>query len=191
MKSVSSLLVSGPDLNVPGVRGNTLLHEVISSRNGAGIAKLLLDHGCDPNIKNRTGNTAIHLAINDYAAEWYRVQSFKVINSNPTMSVFERMRKHHIDLIRILVEGFSDLNIPDSHGRCPLHLVKDIDLAKLMIANRADVNIQDRRGKRPLHYAAFCGKDDIVKLLIKKGSKLEAKDIFGRTALHYGAAFGH
>ncbi|KAL4502319.1 hypothetical protein ABPG72_011906 [Tetrahymena utriculariae] len=81
------------NLNLQDVDGNTSLHYIMTifSRdisNSAKIAEILLEHGADPNIKNKDGWTPLHLAVrrSQYSAVNFAIEYNKSVylkkNSN-------------------------------------------------------------------------------------------------------------
>ncbi|EAR89626.2 ankyrin repeat protein (macronuclear) [Tetrahymena thermophila SB210] len=74
------------NLNLQDVDGNTSLHYIMTifSRdisNSAKIAEILLEHGADPNIKNKDGWTPLHLAVrrSQYSAVNFAIDYNKLV----------------------------------------------------------------------------------------------------------------
>lgn len=57
------------DLNKQDINGNTPLHYAVAAQNASGVA-WLLDHGADPEIRNKRGYTALALAVDPGQWGW-------------------------------------------------------------------------------------------------------------------------
>ena len=184
MEAVKYLLARGAQVNVQDRIKDTPLS--YASGNTA-IARLLLEHGADPNLKNFFGAP---------------------LNGAATAC--------RIDLARLLLSYGADVNVTDYEMRTPLHCVlyffdpyeepisdearhpydhsasydDRIALAKLLIANGADLNARDQWGYSPLFYAVWGPKNDFIEFLLSSGGDLNAVDEHGSTLLHAAAEMG-
>ena len=144
---VRELLEKGADPNVPGLGGNTAVH------NAAGLAvvflgysrslPLMLDHGGDPNAKNHEGNTPLHLAAGFAPGALHN-------NSRET--------------VRLLLAHGADPNVPNGNGDTPLHAAASTQVGssviRLLVRAGADPNKANRWGDTPLHAFAKHNTDD-------------------------------
>ena len=141
--------------------GFTPLHYA-SFRGHKELAKLLIDHGANPNAADtRVGRTPLHFAVNSRRKE----------------------------TAQLLIEHGADINKTDKDGKTPLHLVIPVeyqevlneqqrqqqqqlnkDVAKLLIDLGADINVADKFGITPLH---LVGDKDFANLLLNRGADMD------------------
>ena len=169
--------------------GNTPLHAA-AIYGYSEIVEFLLNHGVDPNIRNKKyGATPLH-----YAAAYG--------NSK---------------VVEVLLEHGADPNIRDKNGITPLHFaavsdypkivevlhkkgLSDYDdtplqaaefnypeVVKLLLEHGANPNIQDADGWTPLHFAVKSCHVDVVRVLLDHGADLTIRNNEGRTPLDYGS----
>jgi ankyrin repeat protein len=122
----------------------------IADSNQPDIFKLLLDHGANPNAKDRHDWSLLHYAADDVP---------------------------YIDMARMLLDKGANPNIRESiDGRTPLHHAANSDTrykatVELLINRGADVNVKDDFGHTPLSMAKENGNTEVVDLLRKHGAK--------------------
>ncbi len=69
---IASLLIGrGADVNARSAAGGTPLVAALRRRH-YDVVRSLLDHGADPNVRDRNGVSALGLAAESPAAEWLR-----------------------------------------------------------------------------------------------------------------------
>jgi len=110
-------------------------------------------------------------------------------------NIFEAVRKGSPDDVKYFVEQKNiNVNIKDSNGNSPLHIVADvgrIDVFAYLISNGADVHAKNNRGVTPL----FCVLNEVmVRLLLSAGADVNARDTSsgfrrGFTPLHWVILF--
>lgn len=104
-------------------------------------ARLLLQHGADPNAKDYRGRTPLF----DAAFEW------------------------NVPLVKVLLEHGASAAVNDVDGHTPLHLTRDPRIARLLLTRGADVNARDKWEHRtPLHYA-ISSSPDVAEVLKEHG----------------------
>ncbi|KAL9094790.1 MAG: hypothetical protein Q9165_003061 [Trypethelium subeluteriae] len=141
--------------------GMTPLH-VAAARGADFAAKILLDYGANPNTKDASGRTALHLAIqNGHLAT---IQTLLYPNNEPSEQC------NRIESVNV--------NLKNDQGQAPLHTAvmagrKDIVLALLDSAT-LEKEIRDRNGRTALHLAVMDGSDGIMHLLLSRNAKVNS-----------------
>ena len=95
-------------------------------------------------------------------------------------------RHGHKEIVELLIEKGTDVNVRDSSGKSTLHdavLEGHKEIVKLLITKGADLNAESGYYGTSLHVAASIGHKEIVELLIANGADVNVKDGFGRTPL--------
>ena len=204
---IKYLLDKGADINQVDLNGNTALYKAVDARhiqlisllknnnarlNNKDLERLglslhknlcnlekvsfLLSYGANPNTKDKSGLTPL----------------LKVVSA--------KCEKNHWDESRIqksvaqqLIDAGGDVNIQNSQGQTPLHLIdtsssqQNTALAQLLINTGAYTNIQDNNGQTPLHVYVGTEKNfhyDLIKTIVKAGASVNARDNNGKTPLH-------
>jgi cytohesin len=149
--------IKGPN---PNPFGFTLLHYAAMDGRHE-IAKLLLEHGADPNIQDNNGRTPLHWAA------W----------------------KGHLEVVELLLEHGADPNVQDYGGMTPLHYAATghLEVVELLLEHGADPNIKNNNGWTPLHYAAKNCRVGVVRVLLDHGADPTIRDNEGRTPLDIGS----
>lgn len=140
------LIVKGANVNIRAFGDFTPLHQVSFSGN-LKVAKLLIDHGADPNANGING-TILHEII------------YRKLESGTEMA-------------KLLLEGGAKINQKFSYGNTELHLaaLNDCaDIIPLLVKHGADVNAVNEYGHTPLYYAARHGHRKAAEALIAAGA---------------------
>ena len=177
--SVLHLLRCGASPDIIDQYGNTCLHVIFKgnphfshygkdSLEVTTILEELVKLGCNVNIKNRNGQTALHYAVYSALPEQ----------------------------VKTLLESGADPSIADHIGRTPLHksmFNRDFKVAEILLEYSKSPCIVDHLGRIPLHYAATSEKPEIISTIIQAMSLppegvenfINKQDNFGMTPLHY------
>lgn len=124
------------------------------------LTRLFLEMGVDPNVKDRWGRTALHVAI----------------------------AGGHEEAAFLLLEAGADPRARDEKGNTPLHLAAYRGFPRLveaLLKRGADPNAGDGWDETPVHYAV--GKPEVLKLLLKAGGDPNAQNYQGDTPAHLAA----
>jgi len=111
----------------------------------------------DVNVKDRSGQTALHQAVGG-----------------------------HLEIVKALLEKDVEIDAKDDSGLTALHRAagRHTEIVKVLLERGADINAKDDSERTALHRAVEPGQIEIVKVLLERGAKINAKDNCGRTALH-------
>ncbi|VEN34928.1 unnamed protein product [Callosobruchus maculatus] len=158
------LLLSGPaicNVNLTTKDDETALH-CAAQYGHTQVVSMLLEHACDPGIRNCRGETALELA-----AQYGRLETVELlVRTDPS-------------LIQCLKRTTPDTVFPHT----PLHLAsRNGHRAVVEVLLRAGfgVNMRTKAGTA-LHEAALYGKADVVRVLLEHGADTAARDSQGRT----------
>ncbi|XP_034409004.1 inversin isoform X2 [Cyclopterus lumpus] len=103
--------------------------------------------------------------------------------------------------VRLLIKHDSNIGIPDSEGKIPLHWAAHSQEASATQTVRCILeaaptesllNWQDYEGRTPLHFSVADGNEAVVEVLTSyEGCNVTAYDNLFRTPLHWAALLGH
>lgn len=153
------LLLSGPSIcnvNLTTKDDETALH-CAAQYGHTQVVSLLLEHACDPGIRNCRGETALELA-----AQYGRLETVELlVRTDPT-------------LIQCLKRTTPDIVFPHT----PLHLAsRNGHKAVVEVLLRAGFNVNMRtKSGTALHEAALCGKVEVVRTLLEHGVNTSIRD---------------
>ena len=138
-------------------------------RENLDVAQLLLDHNADVNVRDKRGNTPLHVAVST--------------------------GNGHLDICRILLNRNAEVNSRNHHGSTPLLLASEHgapELVELFLDHNADPHARDGDGDTLLHCAAIAGRIEVVQLLLERNADLNAdvnsQNNEGSTPLHLASA---
>lgn len=141
--------------------------------------KYILDHGGNPNIKNKYGQTPLYIAIENLASKGHNFHYAE-------------------EIINLFINNGADINAYDNDGKSILMLasqglntlwIEHKKIVQKLIKKGANVHAKDIYGITVFMYAAGSGNYDIVEQLIKKGIDIHAKDEDDRNALYYAVDY--
>ncbi len=168
-RKVMELLARDPDMALmrdgkgKGGIGSPVLCAAIQHGHGD-IVEMLLSRGADPNEKDISGRTSLHVAA----------------------------RKGDPKLIELLLKHGIDVNVcaRDLSNSIPLCHAGSRQAAEVLIANGADLSWRDESGGTVLHSLVRRGTTDAAEAIIEHGVDINAQNNFGSTALHVTAIHG-
>ncbi|EHK99821.1 putative Ankyrin-3 [Glarea lozoyensis 74030] len=140
----------------------------------AGVVKVLLEKGADPNMADQEGKSVLH----DLAEP---VQSGDSTIPNETA-------------IHLLLQHGGSVSQPDSAGECPLHMAAyglDLRLFRLYLDSGSDpdhqrnarLQLKNNGMETLLHFAAVGGRIEVIEFLITQGLDINAINSNGWTPL--------
>ena len=178
IRIAGELVRRGADVNAEMTNWNTPLH-LAALRGCSGVAKLLLEHGANPNKKGggrpmgapgSARETPLHVAA----------------------------REHRDEIIRLLVDHGGDVGLKNYEGIAPFHealgrRVKE-ETVEYMLRHARKIDVNPRTPPvepPPLLLAAWRSFPRIAEDLIQRGAEVNAINGYdGNTALHYAAMKG-
>jgi uncharacterized protein len=138
------------------------LHVAARNDHATTVMKLLLE-GVDPNVRDKQGNTALHVAIREESGK-----AFETLLKSPG----------------------TDVSAINQAGETPLMLAAlkgQLDWAKALVKRGALVN---EPGWSALHYAAAGPNEHLVRWLVEQGADIDARSDNGTTPLMMAAGYG-
>ena len=196
-------LGADPNVRVSNVDGGSALIISCTSICNYEVAKYLLNHGADVNIRDDYGDTALmfcgYITGRADIAELLLQHGADVNIQNEigfTALMFSCC-KGFIDIVKLVLRYDADVNIRDNFGVTALmHSCRienaDINIVKLLLEHDADVDVQDNTfGRTALISAINGGHPDIAELLLQHGANPNIHDNSGGTALSYAIQRGH
>ena len=169
---VQYLLEHGADVDTEANTKHSTPVHLASFHGGFKVAKLLLDHGVDINVRDKEGRTPLHESLID-------------LRNN--------MVDYYIDAVRSLLEHGADVNALDNNHLTPLHVVSqygNIKATRVLLEHGADVGARDNKDSTPLHLASQHGNPEIARILLEYGADVHSLDGNHSTPLHVASRRG-
>lgn len=153
-----------PFLNTQNYQRQTPLHLAVIMEQPQ-IVDQLLKAGCDPQLVDECGNTALHIACKKGSLHCFSVLTQACTQQLPSILASPNYSGHHC-LHLVSIHGF-------------------LSMVERLIDLGADINAQEQcNGRSPLHLAVDLQNVDLVKLLIAKGANVNSLTYGGYTAYH-------
>lgn len=179
-----------------------LLNSILLNSSGYGkseqLIQLALDAGANINAMDEDGNTALGIAtscMKPEEPEYKKIAKFLInkginvnIKNDYSVSPLLWLNNKDIEIVQMLIDAHSDVNVQDTFGRSPLESAAGAgnkDIVLILLKAGANVNIKDKRGDTPLIDAARNGHVDITKILIEAGADINTQNKNGKTALYF------
>ena len=167
VEAANELIKLGADIDNTNANFKTSLHYAIENNSDKLLesVNLLLSKNANPNIKDRNGNTALHLAvINAYKSKNY---------------------EEYIEVINTLIKYKADVNILNNKNQLALNIAvsnNDTEISNILINAKSELNNFDN-GYAPIHIAVKNNNTSIVDSLLLNGAKVDVKDKMGYSPL--------
>jgi len=158
------------------------------------MTSILLTYKADVNKENSSRNTPLLLACENghtHTAEvLLKTNQVKMNhkNENGDTELTLASKNNNSELINLLLEYHSDINIKNDKNYTPLHVATSNDklyAVRALLEHHADVNAEDSDGNTPLILACRRQNLMIMKLLLQYKSNVHHKNKLGCTGLHY------
>ena len=153
------------------------------------IFEFLIAEKADLNLRNKDGNTLLHIAIEkkDIELVKYLLEKNANVNIQNFMGDTPLMQAIYFDqteIIGLILEKKPDLNLKDREGMTALvHAIdkKQIDTVKSLIEKKADINIKDNKGYTSFMYGILSDEQELIDIFINSGADIFAKSEKGYT----------
>jgi len=201
MKKVEEALDRGVDVNTvfPGSAGVTPIY-VAAFHDNTVLVSYLLKRRADPNLKTRSGRTALDMAAFADKTDTLVLLIEKGADVNAkgprggALHVAALAGKK--DAVKILLERGADVKAVNDWGETPLHRAAEAladpgpngwkrEIAEQILKHGGSVDARTRVGDTPLMYAAMSGNAPVAELLLKNGASVTTKDDRGQTPLSF------
>ena len=163
LEAVEMLLKYKVNVHIPDGKGRTPLH-IIVWRGALEIARLLLENGADPAIKDYQGNTSLHFAAQTPCTDAVAMCS-ALLGSGDSETV--RTASNRSDLrgeVEVAQASQKNVNVNEENSlrvtalhvacaTCGIH-PQSAQVVLTLLSRGADPNILDKRGFTPLHMLA-------------------------------------
>ncbi len=155
------------------------------------IAKKLIDSGADINLKDRDGQSYLHLAASKGYVELLKLlvergTEVNQTNASKQSPLHEAVKHGFEEAVQYLLDNGANPNQLDEKSQTPLHDAVDYELARIveqLLNNGASINLQNNYKKTPLHIAIESENTDSTRLLLKHRPNLDIEDHCERTPL--------
>ncbi|GFN82690.1 ankyrin [Plakobranchus ocellatus] len=204
IESVEKLINRGADLNMPCSFGKPVLVVAIDSLAKPAVstmATFLVQKGAKVNRCLGYYSPLLLASLKQPDVVPYLLKNSADVNevgddlgNTPLTAVlkcrscYARYPNHYyapgIDVIKTLLSGGADPNIPDHRGETALHMAADTEMTSLLIQAGADLEARNYCGRTPLLKAASRKRTDVINLLKTYGADMAADDNYGNSALH-------
>ncbi|KAK2788602.1 hypothetical protein FQN53_003454 [Emmonsiellopsis sp. PD_33] len=179
--------------------------------------KMLLGNSCDPNFRDKYGETPLSHAISKYRGNETLIKllldagaDLHVNNRKGTPILLQAVGANCFGedkpgLIKILLENGADRESKDRDGRTALSMagtvtrLDELRTLEVLLQSGADVNSKDKNGRTPFSRAVerrlSSGRKGLnisgLNLLLEAGADLESRDNQGRTPISWAATRCH
>uniref|UniRef100_A0A8D8A120 Ankyrin-1 n=1 Tax=Culex pipiens TaxID=7175 RepID=A0A8D8A120_CULPI len=179
-------------INVPNDIGETLLHVACRTGN-LKIVKLLIQKGADVNLKNKSSDTPLDLALKLFhldVVKYLHHECNAVTNLfNAGMSDFLSNSAGKNCLIVQISENTVNCTCTDIAETVEAECTVKNAIRTCLFVNM-DFNLRDNNGNSALHLVAKSGCIEAMKILCKNKVQINGQNIEGKTPLHFAVKNG-
>ncbi|WP_258018707.1 ankyrin repeat domain-containing protein, partial [Brachyspira hampsonii] len=192
IEAASELIKLGANIDNTNANFKTSLHYVIENNSNKLLesVNLLLSKNANPNIKDKNGNTALHLAVmnaNKSKSKYIEVintlikynADINILNDKNQLALNIAVINNDTEISNILINAESELN-NIYNGYAPIHIAvknNNISIVDNLLLNCADAEIKDSRGYTPLATAVENNNLEMCRKLIRNNAAADSKAI--------------
>ena len=188
------MVARGADVHAQDNDNATPLH--LASYHGRDeIAKLLLDHGANAQVKDNKGRSPLHeVSPGIHLYKWYYLGGGQYLPGN---RVYPAQNAFNVALL--LLDRNADVNALDNDYTTPLHLASShgiLEVARLLLERGATANVKNVHGQTPLHLVSQCAdlcheNSEVARLFLEIGMDVNVRDNCLGTPLHFACSHGN
>ena len=194
IEAANELIKLGADIDNTNANFKTSLHYVIENNSNKLLesVNLLLSKNANPNIQDKNGNTALHLAvINAHNSKEYSKYievinalikynaNVNILNNKNQLTLNISVSNNDTEISNILINAKSELNNIDN-GYAPIHVAvknNNISIVENLLLNGANVDMKDKRGYSPLAIAVENNNYEMCRKIIRSNATVDSKAI--------------
>ncbi|KAK2844540.1 hypothetical protein Q5P01_011199 [Channa striata] len=201
------LLKAGASVNKTDHSQRSALH-LAAQKGNVRFLKLLLSKRANWLQKDLEGMTPLHLATRHPSPKALALLlkhigpgEVDTQDKNKQTALHWSAFYNRPEHVRLLIKHDSNIGIPDSEGKIPLHwaahsqepsATQTVRCILEAAPTESLLNWQDYEGRTPLHFAVADGNQAVVEVLTSyEGCNVTAYDNLFRTPLHWAALLGH
>jgi ankyrin repeat protein len=171
------------------------LFQAVKDGDHQSVEKLLIQ-GVYANIKNKDGETPLHVASKkgDTGAVKILLRNNANVNAKTNRGEISLHFAANAQVAELLLKKNPNPNVKDSNGETPLFGASSrgyTDTVELLLQKRANPNIKNRHEYTPLSLASMSGHKDVVQSLVEYNADVKMKDYEGKTALFHAVRAKH
>ncbi|CAB0044252.1 unnamed protein product [Trichogramma brassicae] len=177
------------------------------------LVELLLRRGANPNLSNKEGLTFLHIVCTrqnddefskiffDFNDEVHQPIKIDPQDNSGDTPLHKALSWENKKLAELLLKRGANMNITNSHGETPLHIIcdkyYDVNFVELLLKIADDqhqtvqVDAQDYQGRTPLFLAIENGRMKVAELLLRRGANPNLVNAYGSTPLHVTIQHGY
>ena len=184
------------DVNARGFDEEVTPLGVASQWGHTEVARILLEHGTDPEIRDKGDWSPLERASSESGhVEIVRVllehgANVGAVDQNHQTALHIASADGELESARMLLQRGADPNAKDNDNETPLHRASHEGLARVLLQYGADPNAQNSRNQTPLRQALDEGSTQVAQALLENGADVNARDSENRTPLHLASRLG-
>lgn len=160
------------------------------------IVRVLLENGADVNSRNKTGDTALHVAGSSGASMMQLLlahdASISARNNEGKTPLFQAMHySYGVEGIEALIKAGAEVNATDVRGQTAMFEISShcdySDKLEVLIKHGASVQVISNYKETPMHAAAYYGRLETLRYLADQGAPIDVSSSMKYTPLYMAA----